>query len=389
MKREQAETYDRQDKLNHAKNYFNKSNPLYFCGHSLGLISKASEAALLTVMKQWENQAVLGWHDAHWLEMPMRVGSKIAKLIGAQADEVIATDSTSINLFKLLSAAVQLRAGRHVILTEQNNFSADLYMAEAIAKLHPGLQVKYCAREDILNHIDDHTAVVMVTHVDYRTSQLFDLSKLVQQAHEQGALVLCDLAHSAGVVPLALSQCGIDFAVGCGYKYLNGGPGAPAFLYVAKQHQENIFPILPGWMGHASPFSFSSYYEAAPGIKRFLCGTPSIVAMKSLESSVDLLLQFNMQMMREKSKNLSNYFIKLIRENKLPLTLISPENAEIRGSHLAFSHPDAENLSKALIDAGVVIDFRQPNIIRFGFSPLYNTFMDVFLMCRILQEMMT
>jgi kynureninase len=349
---------------------------LYFDGNSLGMLPEAARRrAIETVEREWGQGLIESWTAARWIDLPEKVGGKIAKLIGAGADEVIATDSTSINIFKLLAGGLKLRPGRRVILTEAGNFPTDIYMAEGLAHLTGDVEVRLA--DDVVPAITEDVAVVMLTHVDYRSAALHDMAAVTSAAHAQGALVLWDLSHSAGALPVDLGEA--DFAVGCGYKFLNGGPGAPAYLYVARRWQKAFSQPLSGWLGHAAPFAFELHYRPAAGIKRAISGTPSVIAMSLLDASLDLLIEAGMHRIRDKAQKQMDLFAELVdaRCTEAGLKLITPRDHAERGSHLSFSHPQGYELTQALRERKVVPDFRAPDVIRFGFTPLTLSYVDV------------
>lgn len=350
----------------------------YFDGHSLGPLPKQAGPMLeQLVERQWGERLIRSWNEAGWIEAPRRVGAKIAALIGAKADEVIVADSTSVNLFKLLGAAAQM-SDRRTILTEAGNFQTDVYVAGGVADLL-GLRLEVADRADIIDRIGPDTSLVLLTHVHYRTAERFDMERITSLAREAGALVLWDLSHSAGAVPLQLGEDGVELAVGCGYKYLNGGPGAPAFLYVAEHLQERLSSPLRGWMGHADPFAFADAYVPAPGIDRFLAGTPPILSLAALEAGIDAFAGVHMETLWSKSVALFDAFAALVEDRCPELVCISPKHASARGSHIAFRHPSAFQICQALIERGVVGDFRAPDVIRFGLTPLYLGYEDVWV----------
>jgi len=349
---------------------------LYFDGNSLGMLPEAARRrAIETVEREWGQGLIESWTAARWIDLPEKVGGKIAKLIGAGADEVIATDSTSINIFKLLAGGLKLRPGRRVILTEAGNFPTDIYMAEGLAHLIGDVEVRLA--DDVVPAITEDVAVVMLTHVDYRSAALHDMAAVTSAAHAQGALVLWDLSHSAGALPVDLGEA--DFAVGCGYKFLNGGPGAPAYLYVARRWQKAFSQPLSGWLGHAAPFAFELHYRPAAGIKRAISGTPSVIAMSLLDASLDLLIEAGMHRIRDKAQKQMDLFAELVdaRCTEAGLKLITPRDHADRGSHLSFSHLQGYELTQALRERKVVPDFRAPDVIRFGFTPLTLSYVDV------------
>ena len=353
---------------------------VYLDGNSLGPLPKATPARLAQVAQhEWGEGLIRSWNSAGWIDLPQRIGDKIARLIGADAGEVIVTDSTSINLFKVLAAALKLNAGRRVILSQRDNFPTDLYMAQGLIDLTGAHALRVVEAEDIAAAIDEDTAVLMLTHVNYRTGAMHDMAALTQAAHAKGALVIWDLAHSAGAVPVTLHAAQADFAVGCGYKYLNGGPGAPAFVFVARRHQPKFAQPLSGWLGHANPFAFDATYAPADGILRALCGTPAVLSMAALEVGVDLMLEADTGSLREKSLQLVDDFIALVEQrcSRHDLKLVTPREHARRGSQACFTHPQASSIMQALIARGVIGDFRAPDILRFGFAPLYVRHVDV------------
>jgi kynureninase len=364
---------------------------IYLDGNSLGALPAATPARLARAAEQeWGESLITSWNVHDWIGAPRRVGDKIARLVGAAAGEVIVADSTSVNLFKLLAAAVRHQAGRSVILSEPGNFPTDLYIAQGLSGLAPDRRLKTVPADEIIAAIDDDTAVVMLTHVHYKTGRKLDMAAITAAAHAKGALVLWDLSHSVGAVEVALSRCGADLAVGCGYKYLNGGPGAPAFLFVAERLQGALASPLSGWMGHAQPFAFDDAYSPAPGIDRFACGTPPMLSLLALEQGVDLMLEANAALIAAKAEALSSLFIDavLARGADLGLSLASPRAFADRGSHVSFAHSDAYAVCRALIDRGVIGDFRAPDVVRFGFTPLYTRFVDVWAAAEILTQVL-
>lgn len=354
---------------------------IYLDGNSLGVLPQKTLAHLDYVMRvEWGERLIQSWQSSGWLDMPARVGNKIARLIGAEEGEVIVADSTSLNLFKTLAAGLALRPQRHVVLSTPDNFPTDLYMAQGlIHHLGNKHELRLVDGDEFATHINEEVALVMLTHVNYRTGRLHDMPLLTRVAHEQGALILWDLAHSAGAVPVDLHGSEADFAVGCGYKYLNGGPGAPAFLFVASQHQSHFHQPLSGWMGHANPFAFDPVYTPADGIGRYLCGTPPILSLSALECGIDQLLDVDMHLIREKSLALTDYFIELVeaRCSQYGLELVTPRDRAIRGSQVSFRYAASGAVMQELHAHGVIGDFRPPDILRFGFTPLYLRYVDV------------
>jgi len=352
---------------------------IYLDGNSLGLLPKAAAArARLTVEGEWGQSAIAGWNDHHWMDLPLRVGARIARLIGAGEDEVVAGETTSINLFKCLAVAVALRPGRRTIVTSKSNFPTDIYVAEGLANLL-GLQVRYAEPSDVSAALDDGVAAITFSHVDYKTARIEDMAAITARAHSAGALAIWDLCHSAGAVPVALNEAQADFAVGCGYKYLNGGPGAPAFLFAARRYHAEMRQPLSGWMGHASPFEFDQHYRPALGIRRMLTGTPPVVALSILEDAVGIVLEAGIGRLREKSKKMSALLVELVeRECRAHgLAFGSPRDEEARGSHVIFHHPEGYAVVQALKARGVVGDFRAPDCIRLGIAPIYLAYEDI------------
>jgi len=361
--------------------FFLPRGVIYLDGNSLGALPKATRGRLDEVIQQeWGDGLIRSWNESGWIEAPQRVGDKIARLIGARPGEVIVADSTSVNLFKTLSAALALRPDRRVILSTPDNFPTDLYMAQGlIRQLGVGHELRLVASDELAESLTDEVAALMVTHVNYQSGLILDMPGLTRKAHEQGALALWDLAHSAGALPVDLDAADVDLAVGCGYKYLNGGPGAPAFLYVARRHQASFSQPLSGWMGHAQPFAFVPDYAPAEGIARYLCGTPAMLSLAALECGVDLLLEADMARIREKSLALTELFIELVesRLRRFGLELVTPRDTTMRGSQVSFRHPEGYAIMQALIHDGVIGDFRAPDTMRFGFTPLYLRYVDV------------
>ena len=373
---------DREDPLAGFRDQFDlPDGVIYLDGNSLGALPHRTLSRLLDVTReQWGQSLIRSWNDHGWIGMPQRVGDKIARIVGAGPGEVVAADSTSVNLFKLLAAACRLRRDRGVILTEAGNFPTDIYIAEGLAALlGGGHTVRTVEKHEIADAIDSSVAVVALTHVDYRTGEMLDMEDITGAAKAAGAASLWDLSHSAGAVPVDLNAAGADFAVGCGYKYLNGGPGAPAFLFVAKGLQDEARQPLSGWMGHAAPFAFEPHYRPADGIARHLCGTPGILAMAALEEGIDLFLEADMDEIRRKSILLSEVFIALVEQEcgGHGFALASPRDPARRGSQVSFRHPQGYAIMQALIAEGVIGDFRMPDILRFGFAPLYLRYTDI------------
>jgi kynureninase len=383
---------DQSDPLAHCKTRFQlPEGVIYLDGNSLGAMPKTVPPRMTRAIEQeWAVGLIRSWNDADWYPAPQRVGARIAKLIGAQAHEVIVADSISVNLFKILVAGLRLRPDRRKILGELGNFPTDGYIASGVAEL---MQAEFVAKEgqDILAAIDESVAIVSLTHVNYKSGRRYDMAAVTKRAHEVGALVVWDLAHTAGAMPCDLNGCDADFAVGCGYKYLNGGPGAPAFVYVAQQHHTALDQPLKGWHGHARPFAFVDGYEAGKGMDQMLVGTASQLSLISLEAALEAFDDVDMQVLRQKSEALTDLFIKLVDQelSAYGFGLASPREAAQRGSQVALTHPEAYAIMQATIARGVIGDFRAPDILRFGFASLYVGFADVWHTIAHLKAVMT
>ena len=376
---ELARSLDAQDVLAPLRAQFDiPPDVRYFDGNSLGPLTLRSRAVLHhTIEVEWRERLIRSWNE-DWLAMPQRVGNKIAPLIGAAQDSVISCDNTSINLHKALMSAVALRPGRTEIVIDINNFPTDIYIAQSVADQH-GMKLIAVTAEEIIGAISERTAVVTATHVDYRSAKILDAPAITASAHQNGALMVWDLAHTAGAVPFDASKLDIDFAVGCGYKYLNGGPGAPAFIYVAPRLLAESGQPLQGWWAHAAPFDFELGFRPAPGISRFLTGTSTVLSMKSLEAALEIFSEVSMADIRTKSMGLTSLFIDLFDTHLAPLgfTLASPRDPESRGSHVALGFAGGKSLVDQMSAEGIVADFRPPDLMRFGFAPLYNSYRDV------------
>ncbi|MBD2843423.1 kynureninase [Erythrobacter rubeus] len=362
---------------------------IYLDGNSLGALPKDAPEAMQRVIKsEWGEGLIRSWNDADWFGMAARIGGKIAPLIGARPDEVIACDTVSVNIFKLIAAALEMRPGRKVVLSEPGNFPTDIYMIEGLER--QGLAAQRLApREQIMAALDEDVALLMLTHAHYKTGEVFDMAALTQAAHNSGALVFWDLSHSTGALPVDLNGMDADFAVGCGYKYLCGGPGAPAFAFVAERHHGDLKQPLTGWFGHARPFAFSDEYEKAPGIEQLQCGTSPVLGLAALEVGVDLIAEIGVARLHQKSQALSEFFLECVAHHGLDVELVSPADAAARGSQLSFRHPHAYPICQALIARGVIGDFRAPDILRLGFAPAYLRFEDMFEAARHLAEVIS
>jgi kynureninase len=374
---DEARALDRADPLRGFRDRFVlPEGAIYLDGNSLGALPQAAIARQRAIVEEeWGNELIRSWNTRGWIDSPQRIGAKIAPLIGAKPNEVIVADSTSVNLFKLIVAAARL-SERPSLLTEAGNFHTDLHIASGAAEL-TGLRLDVAPRAEIDARIGPETNLLLLTHVHYKSADRFDIAEVTARAKAAGALTLWDLSHSAGAVPLDLNRDGAELAVGCGYKYLNGGPGAPAFLYVAEPLQERLLSPLRGWMGHAEPFAFTDDYRPAPGIDRFLAGTPPMLSLAALESGVESFGDVSMESIWAKSIALFDLFADLVQEHCPDLTCISPRDPDRRGSHISFRHPHAFELCQALIADSVIGDFRAPDVVRFGLTPLYLGFEDV------------
>jgi kynureninase len=375
---EQAKQLDAADPLAFARERFSVPDGLtYLDGNSLGALPVATPARVEELIRrEWGDDLISSWNKHGWIDAPMRVAAKLAPIVGAKPNELLIADSTSVCLFKLLAAAVRARPGRRVILTQEGNFPTDTYVAEGLAEML-GMALRRAPPDEIIAAIDENTAVVTVTHVDYRSGARFDMGALNQAARAAGALVVWDLSHSAGAIRLNLNGTGCELAVGCGYKYLNGGPGAPAFVYVSEKAQSDVRPPLQGWMGHAQPFAFDERYAAGAGIMPFLTGTPSVIAVAALDAGLDTFDGIAMADVETKSHALLKLFIDEVEARcGDEVRLFGPRDLADRGSHVCFAHPQGYAVMQALIARGIVGDFRAPDLMRFGFTPLYTRYED-------------
>lgn len=361
---------------------------IYLDGNSLGALPLGTAARLGEVVRrEWGEGLVRSWNSADWIGLPRRVGAMIAPLIGAGADEVIACDSTSVNLFKLIAAGLAMRSGRKVVLSEPGNFPTDLHLIAGLEG--QGLAEKRLAHAEKLEAaLDDSVAVLLLTHVHYKTGAMHDMAQLTRAAHDAGALVLWDLSHSVGAVPVDLNGCEADFAVASGYKYLNGGPGAPAMAFVARRHHAALQQPLTGWFGHAAPFAFLDDYVPAPGIDRLLTGTPPILGLAALEEGVRLIAEIGIERLHAKSQRLSQFLRAAVAEAAPDLPCVTPEDPTPRGSQLAYRHPEAYAIAQALIARGVIPDFREPDVLRLGLAPAYIRFEDCWHAAQALGEVL-
>ena len=388
---DQAQQLDASDPLAFARDRFRLPDGLiYLDGNSLGALPAAAADALAeTAERQWGKDLIASWNKHDWIDWPTRIAARLAPIVGAKPSELLVADSTSVCLFKLLAAAATAQPGRKIILSQRRNFPTDLYVAAGVAGML-GLTLKTVEADEIAAAIDRDTAVVTLTHVDYRSGSIHDMAAINAAAHRAGALAVWDLSHSAGAIELDLDGAGSMLAVGCGYKYLNGGPGAPAFIYVAEPLQAELGNPLQGWMGHAEPFAFVDDYRPVHGIGRFLTGTPSILALAALETGLATFDGIAMQDLAAKSRSLSQLFVAAVEARcGEEVSLASPRDPKRRGSHVVFAHAEGYAVMQALIARGVIGDFRAPDLMRFGFAPLYNTHVEMIRAAEILSDILT
>jgi kynureninase len=370
---------DRLDPLAVLRDQFKLEEGLvYLDGNSLGAMPRATPRRVAELVeREWGRGLIRSWTDAGWLEAPGRLGDKVARLIGAAPGEVTIADSTTVNLYKLIRAGLDLRPGRNVILTENGNFPSDIYAASGLATQRNKTELRAVDRGDLVPALRQDVAVLLLTHVDFVTGYIHDAAALTEAAHASGVVALWDLSHSAGAVPVDLGAWGADLATGCTYKYLCGGPGSPAYVFVATRLQQEAMSPLRGWFGHAEPFGFSAEYEPAPGVRRFLTGTPPMLALAGLECALDLWLEVDLGEARRKSMALTNLFIELVQARCPGAVVLSPLDSSSRGSQVSLRHATAEAAVQAMAARGVVGDFRPPDVMRFGFAALYTRFADV------------
>ena len=396
--RESCVAADRQDPLAPLKARFDlPPGVLYMDGNSLGVMPRAAAARAAEVITQeWGTGLIRSWNTAGWFELPSRLGDKLAGLLGAKVGELVITDTTSLNIFKALAASLRIQQKRQperrVILSERDNFPTDLYMIQGmIDLLQQGYEMRLIDDDLPLERaLDEDVAVVLLSHVNYRSGQMHDMAAVTRQAHERGALVIWDLAHAAGAVPVDLNGADADYAVGCTYKYLNGGPGSPAFIWVAPRHIPDFWQPLSGWWGHQRPFDMTVAYEPAGGIRRYLCGTQPIVSLAMVECGLDVAREADMAEVRRKSLALGDLFIALVEERCAghPLTLVTPRDHAQRGSHVSLRHPNGYEVMQALIARGLIGDYREPEVLRFGLTPLYFGYADVWDAVEILKDVL-
>ena len=346
---------------------------IYLDGNSLGPLPRAAAQRVdRTIREEWGKMLITGWNKAGWMDLPTRIGDRIARLIGAQPGHVVLGDTLSIKVYQALASAVDMAPTRRVILSDTGNFPSDLYMAEGLCRtLGNGYELRTVAPEDVADAIDDTVAVLLLTEVDYRTGRRHDLPALTEKAHAHGALAVWDLAHSAGATDVKVAEGGADFAVGCTYKYLNSGPGGPAFIYVAPRHAATTRPALSGWLGHEAPFAFDLDYRPGAGIERMRVGTPPVLQLAALDAALDIWNTVDIADLRARSLELTDAFIAGVEARCPSLTLATPREHAQRGSQVSFRHPEGYAIMQALVARGVIGDFRAPDVIRFGFTPLF------------------
>ncbi|WP_151718081.1 kynureninase [Gemmobacter serpentinus] len=363
---------------------------IYLDGNSLGPMPKAAAARVArTVTEEWGQMLITGWNKAGWMELPSKIGDRIGRLIGAEKGSVVMGDTLSIKVYQALASAFEMNPTRKVVLSDTGNFPSDLYIAQGLCRtLGPDYQLKTVAPEDVMAALDDSVAVMMITEVDYRTGRRHDMAALTKRAHEVGAIAIWDLAHSAGAVPVEVAKGGADFAVGCSYKYLNSGPGGPAFIYVAPRHADIARPALSGWLGHEAPFAFDLDYRPGNGVERMRVGTPPVIQLAALEASLDIWDKVEMADIRAASLALTDQFIAGVEAACPDLDLATPRDHASRGSQVSFRHPEGYAIMQALIARGVIGDFRAPDILRFGFTPLFINAEDVAQSIAIIAEVM-
>ncbi len=364
---------------------------IYLDGNSLGPPLKEIESVSENViLKEWGGKLIKGWNESNWMEQPLIVGNKIANIIGGDKGSIVAGDTLSIKTYQALAAAIKLNPQRNIILTDIDNFPSDIYIAEGLADtLKSNFEVRKVKSTDILSSLNNDVNVVLLTHVNYRTGQMFDIEKVTNSVQENGSTIIWDLAHSAGALPLDLKAINCEFAVGCTYKFLNGGPGSPAFIYVRPDLIKKCFPILRGWLGHKAPFDFMNTFEKSDSIEMMRVGTPPVVQMAILEKALDIFRDLDFYKLREESIKLSDLFINMVEQTCSDLHLESPIKSSERGSQVSFSHSSGYAIMQALIDRNIIGDFRTPNIIRFGITPLYINEKDIIRTVKVLEDILS
>jgi kynureninase len=385
---------DQQDPLRSKRDaFFLPDGVIYLDGNSLGPVPKAALRELkIAAQQEWGEDLIRSWNKAGWFDLPATLGDRIARLIGAAPGETVVTDTASINIYKAVLAGLNLRPDRSAIVAEGLGFPTDIYMLEGVASVRADIRVRLEGLDGprLEDLIGDDVAVVLVNHVDYRTGVLRDMAALTGRIHEAGAIAIWDLCHSAGALKVDLNANGADFAVGCTYKYLNGGPGAPAFVFAARRHHGKFTQPLTGWWGHANPFAFDRSFRPSGGIRRMLCGTQPILSMRALAGALEVWDDVELDQVREKSLRLTDLFIALVADGCAPfgVTLATPRERTMRGSQVSLRHPHGYEIMQALIDQGVIGDFRSPDFMRFGFAPLYLSYTDVYAAATILHDIL-
>ena len=364
---------------------------IYLDGNSLGPpLKEIVSISENVIVKEWGGKLIKGWNEFNWMEQPLSVGNKIANIIGGDKGSIVSGDTLSIKTYQALAAAINLKPERNIILTDINNFPSDIYIAEGLVdSFNSNFELKKVKKNEIISSLNEQVNTVLLTHVDYRTGAMFDIENITNKVHENGSTIIWDLAHSAGAVPLDLKVTNCEFAVGCTYKFLNGGPGSPAFIYVRPDLIKKCYPILRGWLGHKAPFDFTNTFEKSASIEMMRVGTPPVIQMAILEKSLDIFRDLNFNTLREESIKLSDLFIKMVQKMCPDLHLESPLNSSERGSQVSFSHPSGYAIMQALIDRNIVGDFRAPNIIRFGITPLYVSEEDIIQTVKVLEEILS
>jgi kynureninase len=364
---------------------------IYLDGNSLGPLPRAAKARVAAMMQdEWGAQLIKGWNVSGWMAQPSQIGDAVGRLIGAPAGTVVMGDTLSIKVYQAVAAAMKMRPERRVILSDSGNFPTDLYMAQGLIRtLDRGYELRVVAPEAVADAIDDSVAMVLLTQVDYRTGRMHDMATITELAHSAGAVMIWDLAHSAGAIPVDVTRCACEFAIGCTYKYLNGGPGAPAFIYVREDLSDDVDPALAGWLGHDAPFDFDLEYRPAPGIERMRVGTPPVIQMAALEAALEIWEAVDMSELRAQSIALQELFIQQVETRVPELKLVSPRNSAARGSQVSFAFENGYAAMQALIARGVIGDFRAPDIMRFGFTPLYIDEGDVMAAADHIEAVMT
>ena len=364
---------------------------IYLDGNSLGPPLKEIESISESVIvKEWGGKLIKGWNESNWMEQPLIVGNKIANLIGGDKGSIVAGDTLSIKTYQALAAAIKLNPQRNIILTDIDNFPSDIYIAEGLVHtLNSNFEVRKVKSTDILSSLTKDVNVVLLTHVNYKTGAMFDIEAVTNSVHENGSTIIWDLAHSAGAIPLDLKAINCEFAVGCTYKFLNGGPGSPAFIYVRPDLIKKCYPILRGWLGHKAPFDFTNTFEKSASIEMMRVGTPPVIQMAILEKALDIFRDLDFYKLREESIKLSDLFINMVEQTCSELQLESPIKPSERGSQVSFSHPSGYAIMQALIDRNIVGDFRAPDIIRFGITPLYINEKDIIRTVNVLEDILS